>query len=108
MSTPLTEAAAPSQRNDDLTPEAIERINRNIELAGEFLQAVVADPSLVESIPFGASVFLIPADDPVMVEANLRGARRAHEAGQTVHVHHLPSAGKLPDRQLDMPGPAQS
>lgn len=92
------EVSTPSRGNDDLSPEAIKRIDRNIELTGEFLQAIFTDPSLVESIPFGASVFLIPADDPATAESNLAGARRARLAGQTVHVHHLPSAGERTDR----------
>lgn len=104
--TPTTEAAAPSRGNDDLSPAAIDRIDRNLELAGEYLRAIFADPSLVEAIPFGASVYLIPADDPTMAAANLEGARRARLAGQTVHVHYLPSVGERTDRRLDLPEPA--
>ena len=80
-----------------------------------FLQSILADPSILDEIPEGAAVYLLPDDDPELVEANLNGAERSRQRTYQVHVRRMPSrqaaengqqSGTADDR-LDDVGAAQ-
>ena len=63
---------------------ANERIRKNLELTRRFMRAIFDDPAILDTIPDGASVILIPDDDPELAEANERGGRAMERAGKPV------------------------
>lgn len=67
------------------------QVVRDGEWTLEFLQSILADPSILDEIPEGAAVYLLPDDDPELVEANLKGAERSRQRGHPVYVRRTPS-----------------
>jgi len=51
-----------------------EQMNRNLELTERHLKALLDHPELLDTIPEGATVIYLPADDPDLREANRRMA----------------------------------
>ncbi|MBI4771962.1 MAG: hypothetical protein HY784_16500 [Chloroflexi bacterium] len=54
-------------------------IEKNITLSFEFEQYLLEHPAMLEEIPTGAEIILLPKDDPELYQANLDTARRARE-----------------------------
>ncbi|MGH2535303.1 MAG: DUF5647 family protein [Thermomicrobiales bacterium] len=73
---------------DQLDPASVDRINRNLSLLSEFLQAVFDDPSILDESPEHSNLIFIPEDDPELAKVNLQGAERMARAGHSVHVHY--------------------
>ncbi len=91
--------------------DADERISRNLAAANEFLGSIIAHPEMMDTIPDGATIYVLPEDDPDLAETNARAAERARRNGATVHVHHLPSRRTPSDGEPDpgtgpIPSPA--
>ena len=74
--------------------EAATLVERNIDLAFDFTQALIRDPSLLADVPHDATLVLIPDDEPDVAEANLTGAIEAFRTGRNVYLHHV-RAGKI-------------
>ena len=68
---------------------------RNLTLSTELARAIIDDPVLLEEIPEGATVILLPDDDPDLAQANLELGWVALKRGEDVyfrHVHHAAHA----------------
>ena len=73
---------------DETDVRALER--QNIALTADFLAAAVDDPTILDDIPNGCVLILLPDDaDEAFVEANLALARDAIREGRDVYVRHL-------------------
>ncbi|MDI6793170.1 MAG: hypothetical protein QME81_09930 [bacterium] len=57
---------------------------KNVILGGEFTKYVLDHPEILDEIPRGAHVFILPQDDPELLEANIRMADKALIDGETV------------------------
>jgi uncharacterized protein DUF5647 len=66
--------------------------DRNLELAGVLLLAQLGDPGLLERVPAGATLVLIPDDDRALAEHNLALARRVFATGRNVYLYHVRAA----------------
>lgn len=64
-----------STRSDEL-------IERNITPAFDLAKNIVANPALLDEIPDGATVVLIPQDDPELAERNSELGIEAVRAGE--------------------------
>lgn len=74
-----------------MTPE--EQIDGNIDLVLGLLDAIIEDPSLLNSIADGATVVNVPLDNPELGEANRRmAARYERQDSPLVIVSHKESA----------------
>lgn len=62
-----------------------DRIDANLALAERFVAAFLADLSLLDAIPDGATVVFLPDDDPELAELNRSGGEAMREAGHLVH-----------------------
>jgi hypothetical protein len=74
-------------RRANATTEGV--VERSIALLSAFTQAIIADPSLGAEIPQGATLVLIPDDDPELAAHNRLLGERAQAAGRAVHVRHV-------------------
>lgn len=59
---------------------------RNLTLAFDLLRAIGDDPSILNEIPDGVAVVLIPHDDPALAEANIELAIQTARTGQNVYI----------------------
>lgn len=73
-----------------LDPQAA--ADRNLELAGDLLLSRLDDPALLEQVPAGATLVLIPDGDPTLAEHNLALARRVFATGRNVYLYHMRAA----------------
>jgi hypothetical protein len=76
---------------------------RSIELSGTLALAILKDASLLDDIPNGCSLFLIPADEPEFLERSIALAISAIRAGRNVYFKHVP-AGYGKDLDTDDQG----
>jgi len=83
-----------------VAPEIEAAIQRNLDLVHRFLLGVMEDPSRFEAVPDGASIVLLPDDDPASLDANLAMAAELARNGRNVYLRHI-RLSELPE-----PGPA--
>jgi hypothetical protein len=61
-------------------------IEKNATLSFEFERYVLEHPDVLEQIPDGAEVVLLPKDDPELYRLNLEAAQSADRSGPVVYV----------------------
>lgn len=69
---------------------------RGIGLGFDFLKAIIDDPSIADDIPNGATLVLLPDDDPELAESSLQGGIEAARKGADVYIRHFPRAEPAP------------
>ncbi len=77
--------------NDD-TP-TIRLAGRNILLAFELAQTHLEHPELLNDVPDGATLVLIPDNDPELTAFNIELGMKAVQAGQDVYFRHVRGSG---------------
>ena len=77
--------------------------DKRVDLNRRFLQAGIAAPVLLEGIPRGVTLFLLPDDDPAFTEHEVLAAADSARRGQDVYLRHVRVAD-LPDLP-DLPRP---
>lgn len=65
-------------------------IERYYELSDAFVDAYFDDASILEDIPNGSTLILVPDDDPELAKFSLREGVRAAEEGADVYIRHFP------------------
>ncbi len=70
--------------------------DRNLALIGDMLQAQLANPELLNEIPNGATVVLIPEDDAELAEYNFGVARTLVARGKNVYLKRVRTAAPAP------------
>jgi hypothetical protein len=74
----------------DRDPEEIRVLDaRDTELHIAFLQGIIDEPSRLDDIPNGATLMLIPDDDPALAAYNRERGWRALLAGDNVYFRHV-------------------
>lgn len=58
-----------------------ERVSENIKLSRLLVQRVLEEPTLLEQIPEGANIIVLPLDNPTLFRANLKELLALKEAG---------------------------
>lgn len=66
-------------------------IQGDTDLWVAFTQAIVDDPSVLDDIPNGSTLVLIPDDNPELAEANLKRGIDAARRGSDVYIRHVKS-----------------
>ncbi|TVR75569.1 MAG: hypothetical protein EA415_03570 [Sphaerobacteraceae bacterium] len=64
---------------------------RNITLSFEFARSIVDNPSILDEIPDGATLILLPSDEPDLVRENFRLGIAVAERGENVYLRHVSS-----------------
>lgn len=70
--------------------------DRDTELWSAFLHSIVDDPEILNDIPDGAAVILLPDDDPELLEMNLQRGLEAAKSGADVYIRHFVRAELTP------------
>jgi uncharacterized protein YjiK len=70
-------------------PATAARITKNLELARRFTLSIFEDPEILESIPDGISLVLVPDDDEELARANLESALNTARSGRDVLIRHV-------------------
>ena len=81
--------ATPSRNvaiGSEMTTERAEAISANLALTRQFTAAILDDLSLGERMPLGASVYILPDDDPDRAAKNLAAAHQASQRGHDVII----------------------
>lgn len=60
----------------------------------DLLRSLIADPTLLEQLPDGATIAIIPEDDPEVAQINLEAAGRAAQKGKDTYYHFIGSDGR--------------
>ena len=82
-------------RSDAIDDGTKSRVSPHIELALRFTLALFEDPAKLDEFPDGATLVLLPDDDPDLAESNLQGGIRMIRAGQDVTFRHLRIAQRV-------------
>ncbi len=69
-----------------MTDAANDRIGRNIDLAFQFLDEVIDAPAHADDVPDGATVVVLPVDDPEFNRGQMDLARMSATAGHETYV----------------------
>lgn len=69
---------------------------RDNDLHSAFIDAYFEDVSILEDIPNGSALILVPDDDPELAEANLKRAVEAVQNGYDVYIRHFPRTKPSP------------
>jgi hypothetical protein len=77
-------------------PQYADLIERNMALAFADLQEHADDPGALTATPAGATVVLIPDDDPELAEFNRQLGLRALAEGEDVYFRHVRTPGLAP------------
>jgi len=73
---------------------------RDTELHAAFVDAYFEDTTILEEIPNGSALFLIPDDDPELAESNLQSALDAARQGYDVYIRQFPGPGRRSNAPL--------
>ena len=57
---------------------------KNLDLFHEFMMYALENPEILDRIPKGAQLVILPEDDPQLCENNLEIVHKREEEGQTV------------------------
>jgi hypothetical protein len=63
--------------------------DRNITLSFEFAKSIIDDPAILDEIPEGATLVLLPENEPDLAKENLRLGLEAAERGENVYIRHV-------------------
>ena len=64
-------------------------VDRNLDLAGAFTAMILDNPALAEQVPPGATLVLVPDDDPDLMRHNIAAALQAFASGRNVYLVHI-------------------
>ena len=70
-------------------PKYDQFVERNLELAERLLVAGFDDPALLEAVPDGATIVLLPDDDPELAAYNLELGLASIRRGRDVYFRHV-------------------
>lgn len=88
-----------------IAPEEKEQTDKRLDLFARFLQAGIANTTLLPDVPEDALLFLLPDDDSEFTEQEIAAAAHSARRGMDVYLHHV-YASNLPDL-ADLPGPLE-
>ncbi len=73
-------------------------VEKNITLSFEFERYVQEHPNMLEQIPDGAEVVLLPKDDQELYRINLDAAQKARQAGKAPPIIYVEIEAVAPPR----------
>ena len=92
-------------RTKPMKDDTTERVTKNIDGAFDFLRSLVADPSLVDCVPAGATIYIEHDDDPRTTAKNRADAEKTQRRGTPVYFHRVRVKKAEPPRRLSFERP---
>ena len=77
-----TESIAPPASADEET-------SRSLDLTRRFMLAAVADPAVLDEVPDGATLVLVPDDDRTRADEEVTAGLSAMRGGRDVYFRHV-------------------
>lgn len=73
-------------------------VDKNLELLGEFMRYAFDHPEVLDQIPKGAEIVILPDDDPELCKENLKIAKSHQKKGLPVVVVRMQMPKPVPPR----------
>ncbi len=73
---------------------------RVLELTGAFMESIAANPAMAPMIPAGATLILMPDNDPELAAHNVSLGIGAIAAGENVYFLHIQMTGAHADMSV--------
>ena len=73
-------------------------VEKNLTLSFEFERYILEHPEMLEQIPQGAEIVLLPGDDPELYRINLEAARKAQQERNAHPVVYVEIEALAPPR----------
>ena len=81
----------------DATPQPMDDVDhRGITLTFDFTRAIVENPDILDDIPNGALVVLIPPDDPELATREIEAGIAWLRQGADVYFRHVRPGDRVP------------
>jgi len=68
---------------------------KNLELFHEFMMYALEEPEILDKIPKGAQLVILPEDDPELYQNNLEIISKRKEKGQIVVTVRMPTPKRV-------------
>jgi hypothetical protein len=82
--------------------EQVEIARRNLDLLNEFMQYAFEHPGVLDQIPSGAEMVILPENDPELAAENTRTVRALEEKGSPVVVVKLRRREPIPEPKIEV------
>ena len=76
-------------RTDVTGPEEQARARRSLDLTRRFTQAAMADPSILDGVPNGVTLVLLPAEEPERWDEEIELGLMAVRQGRDILIKHV-------------------
>lgn len=75
-----------------------EIVRKNLDLLNEFMQCAFEAPEILEQIPPGAELLILPENDPELSRVNQEALQELRRQGKHCIVVHLRRPERIPPR----------
>ena len=75
-----------------------EVVRKNLDLLNEFMQFAFETPEILDQIPPGAELIILPENDPDVYQANQETLQGLRRQGRNCIVVHLRKPERIPPR----------
>jgi hypothetical protein len=75
-----------------------EIIRRNLDLLNEFMQFAFESPDILDQIPPGTELIILPENDPELCKANQETLEALKRQGKSSTVVHMRKPERIPPR----------
>ncbi len=79
-----------------------ETIKRNLDLLNEFMKIAFDQPEILDKIPKGSELIILPENDPELYAANLKIKQSLEEKGEKVVVVRMKKPEIIPPPVIEL------
>ena len=77
-------------------------IKGNLDLTNEFMKYAFKNPDILDKIPKGAELVILPENDPRMYKENMKIVEKLHKEGKQVVVVRMKMPEPIPEPQIEV------
>jgi len=77
-------------------------IKRNLDLLNEFMKIAFDQPEILDKIPKGSELIILPENDPELYAANLKIKQSLEERGEKVVVVKMKKPETIPSPVIEL------
>jgi len=79
-----------------------EAVKRNLDLLNEFMKYAFKNPAILEKIPKGAELVILPENDPKMNRENMKMVERLKKEGKRFVVVRMKMPEVIPEPKIEV------